>query len=165
MLATWRVEFFLKLLLLSLLIGTITCFLEGPWVIIWIHGLGFGLSLTMLLTWLIFFALRAGNTSLILRTSKVLADGLVAYVYDLAGLLFPIGFLVLTESFLLWKYLEMTLTSLFDLTGRGGSRGTLSIVTSIDFSISLLFLLVVGVILGENLEAIFALSVIVLLSV
>ena len=95
----------------------------------------------------------------------MLADGLVAYVYDLAGLLFPIGFLVLTESFLLWKYLEMTLTSLFDLTGRGGSRGTLSIVTSIDFSISLLFLLVVGVILGENLEAIFALSVIVLLSV
>ena len=119
----------------------------------------------MLLTWLIFFALRAGNASLILRTSEVLADSLVAYVYDLAGLLFLIGFLVSTKGFLLWKYLEMMLTSLFDLTGRGGGRRTLSIVTGTDFGISLLFLLVVGVILGEDLEAIFALSVIVLLSV
>jgi len=95
----------------------------------------------------------------------VLADGLVACAYDLAELLFLISFLVLTEGFLLWKYLEMTLTSLFDLTGRGGGREILSIVTSMDFGISLLFLLVVGAILGENLEAIFALSVIVLLSV
>ena len=95
----------------------------------------------------------------------MLADGLVAYVYDLAGLLFPISFLVLTKGFLLWKYLEMTLTSLFDLTGRGGSRRTLSMVTSMDFGISLLFLLAVGVILGENLEAIFALRIVVLLSV
>jgi len=95
----------------------------------------------------------------------VLADGLVAYVYDLAELLFLIGFLVSTKGFLLWKYLEMSLTSLFDLTGREGGEGTLSIVTSIDFGISLLFLLAVRAILGENLEAIFALSVIVLLSV
>jgi len=95
----------------------------------------------------------------------VLADGLVAYAYNLAGLLFLISFLVSTEGFLLWKYLEMTLTSLFDLTGRGGSGGTLSIVTSTDFGIFLLFLLVVRAILGENLEAIFALSVVVLLSV
>ena len=95
----------------------------------------------------------------------MLVDGLVAYAYDLAGLLFPIGLLVLTEGFLLWKYLEMTLTSLFDLTGRGGDRGILLIVTSIDFGVSLLFLLAVGAILGENLEAIFVLSVIVLLLV
>ena len=95
----------------------------------------------------------------------MLADSLVAYAYDLAGLLFLIGFLVSTEGFLLWKYLEMTLTSLFNLTKREDSGGTLSIVTSMDFGIFLLFLLVVRAILGENLEAIFALSVIVLLSV
>jgi len=95
----------------------------------------------------------------------VLADSLVACVYDLAGLLFPISFLVSTKGFLLWKYLEMTLTSLFDLTRRGGGRRTLSIVTGMDFGIFLLFLLVVGAILGENLGAIFALSVVVLLSV
>ena len=95
----------------------------------------------------------------------MLADGLVACVYNLAELLFPIGFLVLTKGFLLWKYLEMTLTSLFDLTERGGSRRTLLMVTSTDFGISLLFLLAVGAILGENLEAIFALSIVVLLSV
>jgi len=109
--------------------------------------------------------LRARNASLILRTSEVLTDGLVAWVYDLAGLLFLISFLVLTKGFLLWKYLEITLTSLFDLTGRGGGGGTLSIVTSMDFGDSLLFLLAVRAILGENLEAIFALSIVVLLSV
>jgi len=95
----------------------------------------------------------------------VLADGLVAYAYDLAELLFPIGILVLTEGFLLWKYLEMMLTSLFDLTKRGGSGETLSIVAGTDFGISLLFLLAVRAILEENLEAIFALRVVVLLSV
>ena len=127
--------------------------------------MGFGLPLTILLIWLIFFALRAGNAFLILRTSKVLADSLVACAYDLAGLIFPIGFLVLTEGLLLWKYLEMMLTSLFDLTGREDGGGTLSIVAGIDFGVSLLFLLAVRVILGENLEAIFALRVVVLLSV
>ena len=34
MLATWIAEFFMKLLLLLLLIRTITCFLEGPLVVI-----------------------------------------------------------------------------------------------------------------------------------
>ena len=155
----------MKLLLFSLLIGTITCFLEGPLVIIWIHGLGFRLPLMILLTWSIFFALRARNASLILRTSNVLADGLVACAYDLAGLLFLIGFLVLAKYFLLWKYLEMMLTSLFDLAGRRDSGETLLIVTSTDFGISLLFLLVDGVILGVNFEAIFTLRVVVLLSV
>jgi len=93
----------------------------------------------------------------------VLADGLVAWAYNLAELLFPISFLVLTKGFLLWKYFEMTSTSLFDLTGREGSGGTLSIVTGMDFGDSLLFLLAVGAIPGENLEAIFVLSVVVLL--
>ena len=95
----------------------------------------------------------------------MLTDGLVACAYDLVGLLFPIGFLVSTKGFLLWKYLEMSLTSLFDLTGRGDSRETLSIVAGTDFGVFLLFFLVVGAILEENLEAIFTLRVIVLLSV
>ena len=75
------------------------------------------------------------------------------------------GFLASTEGLLFWKYLDMILTSLFDFAGRGGSGGTLSIVTRTGLFVSLLFLLVVGAILGENLDKIFALSVEVLLSV
>jgi len=75
------------------------------------------------------------------------------------------GFLASTEGLLFWKYLDMILTSLFDFAGRGGSGGTLLIVTRTGLFVSLLFLLVVGVILGENLDEIFALSVEVLLSV
>ena len=74
-------------------------------------------------------------------------------------------FLASTKDFLLWKCLDMILTSLFDFAGRGGSRGTLPIVTRIGLVVSLLFLLMVRAILDENLDAIFALSVIVLLSV
>ena len=64
-----------------------------------------------------------------------------------------------------WKYLEMTLTSLFDFAGRGGSRGTFFIVTGMGLDASLLFLLVGGGILRVNLDEIFALSVLDLLSV
>jgi len=53
----------------------------------------------------------------------------------------------------------MTLTSLFDFAGRGGNGGTLLIVTGIGLFISLLFLLVIRAILGENLDEIFTLSV------
>ena len=55
--------------------------------------------------------------------------------------------------------------SLFDFTERGGSRRTFSIVTRTGLFVSLLFLLVAGAILGENLDEIFALSVEVLLLV
>ena len=42
MLDTCTEEFFMKLEMM-------TCFLEGPFVVIWIQGLGLGLPLTMLL--------------------------------------------------------------------------------------------------------------------
>ena len=49
-LATWNAEFLMNELLLSLLMEMIICFLDGPFVVIWICGLGFGLPLMMLLT-------------------------------------------------------------------------------------------------------------------
>ena len=155
----------MKALIFSLLIGMITCFLEGPLVIIWILSLGLESPLTMLLIWSIFFALRAGKASLILRTSNMLADILVAWAYNLARLMFPTWFLFSAEGFLLWKYLEMTLTSFFDLTRRGDGGETLLIVMGTDFSCSLLLLVVVRMILGENFDTIFSLSDLVLLSV
>ena len=79
--------------------------------------------------------------------------------------LFPTRFLFSAESFLFWKYLEITLTSLFDLTGRGGGGGTLSIVTGTVLVVFLLLLLLLRAILGVNLDAIFALRVVDLLSV
>ena len=165
MLATCSNEFFMKALLFSLLIGIITCFLEGPLVVIWILNLGLGLPLTMLFTWSILFALRAGKASLILSTFNILADILVACVYDLTGLLFPTWFMFSAKGFLFWKYLEITLTSFFDLTGRWGGRGTLSIVTGTGLGCSLLFLVAVRTVLVENLDVIFSLNDLDLLSV
>jgi len=68
----------MKLLLFSLLIGIITCFLDGPLVVILAHGFGLGWPLTMLFTWSIFLALRDGKVSFILNTSDVLIDSLEA---------------------------------------------------------------------------------------
>jgi len=52
-------------------IRMMTCFLDGPLVVIWIQGLGLGPSIMMFCIWLIFFALRAGKVSFILMTSSV----------------------------------------------------------------------------------------------
>ena len=93
------------------------------------------------------------------------ADGLMAWAYDIAGFLVSVSFLALAEGLLFWKYLDMTLTSLFNFTGGRGGGGTLSIVTRTGLVVSLLFLLVSRAILGENLDEIFTLSVMVLLSV
>ena len=49
-LATWNAEFLMNELLLLLLMEMIICFLDGPFVVIWIWGLGFGLPVMMLLT-------------------------------------------------------------------------------------------------------------------
>ena len=46
-----------------------------------------------------------------------------------------------TTDFSEWNYLEITLTSFLDLAGRGGSDGTLLIVTGTSFAISFLLLL------------------------
>ena len=50
MLATCTEEFFIKDETLSLLIGMITCFLDGPLVVIWIWGFTLFCPLTILLT-------------------------------------------------------------------------------------------------------------------
>jgi len=60
----------------------------------------------------------------------------------------------------------MAFTSFTDLAGRSGGRGTLSKETETDLERSLLFFWVlVGAILGENIDAIFSLRDLDLLSV
>ena len=59
----------------------------------------------------------------------------------------------------------MTLTFIFNLAGRGGGGGVFLMVTGICFAISLLFLTRFGATLGVNLEEIFTLRVVELLSV
>ena len=59
---------FMNLAMLSPFIGIMTCFLDGPLVVIWIRGLGLGLPLTMF--W-IFFAPREGKVFLILMICSV----------------------------------------------------------------------------------------------
>ena len=49
MLDTCTKKFFMKLEMLLLPMGMMTYFLEGPFVVIWMQGLGLGLFLTMLL--------------------------------------------------------------------------------------------------------------------
>ena len=119
----------------------------------------------MLLTCLIFLASRVGNTSLILRMSVVETGDLEAWAYDLVELE-PSFFLLLVEGFLFWKYLDIVFTSFMDLGGRGGGGETLSREMGADLGIFLLFFYaLVRVILGENLDAIFSLRVLNLLSV
>ena len=78
MLATFVDKFFMKDDVFSALMGMMTCFLEGPFVVILIRGLGLLYPLKILFTWSTFFALREGNTSLIFKTSDMFTKGLVA---------------------------------------------------------------------------------------
>ena len=159
-LATWNAEFLMNELLLSLLMGTTTCFLDGPFVVIWIWGLGFGLPLMMLLTRSIWLAFRAGKDSLILSTSEVLVVCLKAWAYDL------VSFIWFVMVLLSLKYFEIVLILVLDLAGSGGGGGgafSMEMGTSLAISFLLLFLL--GIILGVNLEDIFTLRVLVLLSI
>ena len=78
MLATLREEFFMKDDVLSLLIGMIMYFLDGPLVVILMHGFGLFCPWTMLFTWLIFLVFKAGNISLIFKMSDVLVKVLEA---------------------------------------------------------------------------------------
>lgn len=95
----------------------------------------------------------------------MVAIGLEAWAYNIVGFLVSVSFLASSNDLPFWKYLDMMLTSFFDFAGREGGRGTFSIVTGTGLGVSLLFLLVEGKILGVNLDDIFALSVVVLLSV
>ena len=70
-LETWAAE-------LSLLMGTIICFLDGPFIVIWMHSLGLGFSFTMLLTLSIWLALKVRKDSLIFSTLDMLGDCLNA---------------------------------------------------------------------------------------
>ena len=75
------------------------------------------------------------------------------------------SFLGLTNDLLFWKYFKMTFTSFFDLARKGKGGGTFSIVTRTCLVIFLLLLLVLGAILGVNLDNIFTLRVMTLLLV
>ena len=68
----------MKELVLSPLMGTIICFLDEPFVVIWIYGLGLGFSFTISLTLSIWFVFKARKDSLILSTSDVLVGCLEA---------------------------------------------------------------------------------------
>jgi len=157
-LATFKKEFFIKEDILSTLMEMIICFLNRPFVVILMWGFGLLWPLTMLFTWLIFWAFKEGNISLIFKTSDVLAEGFDAYVYDLLDLSWGVWDLFSTKVFLGWKYLERTLISFLDFAGREKRGGALLIVTETNFGISfLLFPLVVGV-CRVNFEEILALS-------
>ena len=165
MLAMWRDEFFMKDNILSVFIGS---FLEGPLVVDWIRGFCWFFPLTILFTWSIFLAFRAGNVSLIFKTSDVEDSNLEAWAYDLLDWelreLLSLFFL-LFSGFLEWKYLEITFISFLDLARRGGGGGALLIVTRIDLGESFFELLLVGGIREVNFDDIFDLRILVLRSV
>ena len=76
-----------------------------------------------------------------------------------------VGFTGLDLVLIFLKYFEIMLTLLLDLSGSGGRGGTFSIEIGTGLAISFLLLFLLGVALGVNLEEIFALRVLVLLSV
>ena len=165
MLATFSDEFFMKDATFLLLMEMMTCFLDGPFIVILIQGFCLFWPLTMLFTWSIFWAFSEGNVSLIFKTSDVFVKCLIAWAYDFPDLLLDSWVLFPTEWFLGWKYLEMTLISFFNLASSGGRGGALLMVTGTDFGVSLLALFLVGGILGVNFDEILDLSVLVFWSV
>ena len=115
-LETWADEFFRKAAELSPLMGTIICFLNGPFVVIWIRSLGLGFPFTMLLTLLIWLVFKARKDSLIFSTSDMLGDCLNVWAYDL------VGFSMLGLLLVGLKYFEILLTLLLVLARRGGGK-------------------------------------------
>jgi len=111
----------MNFILLSLFIRTITCFLEGPFVVILILSLGLLLSLIIFWMLLILFALRLEKASLILKTFLVVFLDFDAWEYDLPLLLFSLAELVIL------KYFYISLTSLGNLAGID-SRNLLTLV-------------------------------------
>ena len=155
----WADKFFRKAAELSLLMGTIICFLDGPFIVIWMHGLGLEFSFTMLLTLSIWLAFKAGKDSLIFSISDILGDCLDAWAYDLVGLS------MLDLLLVSLKYFEILSTSFLVLAGRGGRRGAFLIEMEIGVGVFPLMLFLMDVDFRVNLAEIFNLRVLVLLSV
>ena len=156
MLATCKELFFMNFELFSLLIGIITCFLDGPLVVIWIQGFTLGLPLTRLLIWSILFAPRNRKASLILMILEVLVPCFKTWAYDFWGCLDTL------VSLMFLKYLEIWLTFFYDLVGIGG--GIFSILARDSLSLTLLFLLGTNRTFRVNFADIFCLRVLEFLS-
>ena len=107
-LAIWELTSFINFFVFSEFTETVTCFLDGFFIVMF--SLGFVLFLSLMIFWmfLIFLFCNLGNTSLILRVSlAVLEEKDKACAYDFFSL-FSVFFL---------KNLEISLTSLEDLAG------------------------------------------------
>jgi len=141
MLVMWTLLFSIKFLLLALFMRTMTYFLDRPLVVMLICGLS--LLLPLIIYWMlsIFFTLRIGKASLILRIFLVLLPILKAYAYDLSWLI-----LVWVDIFVL-KNFEILLISLGVLVRIGGSSLSILVSLSVSLPLGLLFLtrLVFGV--------------------
>ena len=146
MLVMWMKELFMNFILFSLLMEMIICFLDGPFIVIWIQGFTFVLPLTMLLICLVLLASIVGNTSLILMTSDMLIFCFKAWAYNFWG------YLILLANLMFLKYLEIWLTSFWDLVEIG--EGIFSIFARVGLSI-ILFLLVMDWIFRVNFATIF----------
>lgn len=138
----WRLLFFINFKILSPFIGTITCFLDGLLVVIWIWGLGFALPLMIFWTWSILLALKDEKISLILMTSSVWLTGFETWAYDL------VRDLLTGADFKFLKNLEISLTSLGNLAGIGG--GSFLMLTETVLFLLALFLLMMGFTLRVN---------------
>jgi len=102
---------------------------------------------------------KAGKDSLILSISEVLGVCFEAWVYDLV--IFKEFVIVLFSL----KYFKIVLISVLDLAGSGGGGDAFSMETRTGLAISFLLLFLIGVVLRVNLDDIFVLRVLVLLSV
>ena len=145
----WVLLLFIKFFLLSLLMGTMTCFQDNPFVVILMQGLGLGLLFPLIIFWmlLMFFAFKDGKASFIFKTFLVLLLILKACAYDLfLPLLFLVGVIGL-------KYLDISFTFFSDFA-RIREEILLILVGLLVFFFSFL-LFFSRITLEVNLEAIF----------
>ena len=149
-LVIWLLLFFIKLVLLSLFIGTMTCFLDGPFIVMIILGLDLPSSLMIFCIFFIFFAWRFGRTFLILRTSLVLLSEYNAWAYNL------LLFLFLFIELVILKNLEISLISLGNLAGI--SKGNLLMLTDLSVFFSSFFPFFIGLTFRVYLKDIFYLK-------
>ena len=130
----------MKNFLLISYMETMIWFLDGLLVVMLMYGLGLPLPLIILWMLSIFFVLRVGNTSLILRMFLVLLLVIKVCTYDLPGLALA------WDGFFILKNLEILLTSLGILAGIRGSN--LSTLASLLVFFFLDLLLLTGLVFG-----------------